>query len=100
MYADDYHERLPLEYDLLRIRAKIWPALEPRLGQPIHFVVAWLQAVCESFPERTLLQLVRGDPGLFPPFLEWKEGYYLQVCTAAVSPGGKACLPLSSGLAI
>jgi hypothetical protein len=73
------------EYELLRIPAEIWPALRHRLKVQSHFVVAWLQAVCDTFPDRTLIQLLRCNPGLFPSFIHTKEASFsIQVRTADV----------------
>jgi hypothetical protein len=69
-------ERVLTEYELMRIPADIWPALRHRLGVQRHFVVAWLQAACDSFPDRTLIQLLRCNPGLFPSFIHTLEASF------------------------
>jgi hypothetical protein len=61
------------DYKLIRVPPEILPALEARLKVERHLVVAWLQAVCATFPGRGLVNLLREEPKLFPSFLRQLE---------------------------
>ncbi len=83
-YTDEERDLKPM-----RIPREIWPALGSGLQVQRNIVVAWLAAVCKSFPGRSLSELGESKPELFPPFLQsLRRSAPIQVCTAPV----KGCL--------
>jgi hypothetical protein len=69
-------------FELMRIPQEICPALEANLKVQENFVVAWLQAVCTTFPGRNLIDLMDSEARLFPAFLVTREmSAPIQVCS-------------------
>ncbi len=91
-HCADSPEQLCPEYELLRVPAELWPALEACLQVQGNFVVAWMQAISASFPGRDLMDLLReGNPRLFPPFLRTRErDDRIQVCVVHMCPQRRA----------